>query len=457
MPEEELVAPAEVLDLGGCENAVRDRDDRAVESSYARRVERDVLDLALDVPDADGLADAEDLVGQHEESAEEVFEAALRREGNREAADPDSGQSRREIDAKSRERGEDGDENDGPLEDTAPDREGGGRGRAGSQEAHRGARRQQTDDADEKPCETGDDDEPGASAIVVPAEEGKADRRDGEGVERDGGEECERAAERDETALESPREGSPRERAAREAENTRDEEAREEPRDRNQRPEREDLPEAERARYVAAEERGHPPVELGRRQVAEGGRNLAEGLRADEPDRRPFGGSRLDEQEIEGVVSGLDVSDQIAAGREGVVEGAGRRAAQLFEIADEALVEERLELAGELLTGNLAALRPLEVFARDGPVFLLGGPHVPEERPVRRLALIGIADRFDSRRGRRGRERQKLREGGRDRPRENDGQKESPGESARHRVESVSHRAFRQKNRAQIAAGSVSL
>ena len=195
----------------------------------------------------------------------------------------------------------------------------------------------------------------------------------------------------------------------------------------------------------------------GRREALEGGRNLAEGLRADEPDRGPFGGSRPHEHEVEGVVSGLDVSDQIEAGREGVVEVSGRRAAQLLEIADEALVEERLELAGELLPGNPAALRPLEVLARDGPVLLLGGPDEPEERAVRRLAAVGIADGLGSRGGRRAREGQELRESGRDRPREDDGQKESPGKSAGHRAESVSHRASAGENRAQIAAGSVSL
>jgi hypothetical protein len=151
------------------------------------------------------------------------------------------------------------------------------------------------------------------------------------------------------------------------------------------------------------------------------------------------------------------VSYQIEAGREGVVEVSGRRAAQLFEIADEALVEERLELAGDLLPGNLAALGPLEVFARDGPVLLLGGPDVPEERAVRRLAAVGVADGLDSRGGRRAREGQELRESGRDRPREDDGHKESPGKSAGHLAKSVSHRASAKKNRAQIAAGSVSL
>ena len=144
--------------------------------------------------------------------------------------------------------------------------------------------------------------------------------------------------------------------AAREAEERRrDEEAREEPRDGNQRPEREELPEAERARDVAPEERGHLPVEL---RASSGRRRRPESrgaLRAETSQiAGPSAGSRPHEEEVEGVVSGARC----------VRPDRGRtRSASLKAPADERLSfsrsptkrssRTRLELAGELLRETL--------------------------------------------------------------------------------------------------------
>ena len=94
----------------------------------------------------------QDLVGQDDEPAEEVLEAPLRREGDREAADPEAGERRRQVHA------EDASAATAATRTTIPCRtrrpivseEAGGL--PGGQEAHRGPRRQETDDADEEPA-----------------------------------------------------------------------------------------------------------------------------------------------------------------------------------------------------------------------------------------------------------------------------------------------------------------
>ena len=198
---------------------------------------------------------------------------------------------------------------------------------------------------------------------------------------------------------------------------------------RNEEKEGEELPEPEPS-HGRLQEGGHAAVDRGRREALEGGRNLAEGLRSRRARSRALrpGVVRTSTRSKE-FSPASTWPDELEAGREGVAEISGGRPAQLFEVAHEALVEQRLELAGEVLPGDPAGLRPLEVLARDGPVLLLGGPDVPEERAVRRLAAVGIADGLCSRGGRRAREGQELRESGRGRAREDDGQKREPGEA----------------------------
>ena len=127
VPEKELVATAEVLDLGRHHRPVRDRNDRPLEGADSCRVEGDVLDLALNGPDLHDVADAQDLVREDDDPAEKVLEALLGREGDRDAADPEARERRGEVDTEDSERGDDGPDDDESLQDAAADRERGGR------------------------------------------------------------------------------------------------------------------------------------------------------------------------------------------------------------------------------------------------------------------------------------------------------------------------------------------
>ena len=193
--DEELVAPAPVLDLGRDERAVRDRDDRAVEKAHARGVERDVLDRADGRPDADGVADAHDPVAEDDEAAEEVLEALLRRESERHAADAEAGESGREVDAEARERAEHGRGDHGSPEQQARDRERRRRARALGEEPQRRPPVHEVDEAEEEPRDPEDDDEPRELRVVVAAEKGKGEARDAGAMERHREEESHGTAE----------------------------------------------------------------------------------------------------------------------------------------------------------------------------------------------------------------------------------------------------------------------
>ena len=181
------------------------------------------------------------------------------------------------------------------------------------------------------------------------------------------------------------------------------EEPREEPGGGDQQEEREDLPESDRASDLAAERRRHDPVQLGDREVLEGHWDLAERLRRDEPDRGALGRPRPDEEHVEGLVPAMDRTGTLVVGPEPVVHAAERGAAELLEVAREALVDDGFQLPRDLLARRLRAFRPLEILGRRRPVLPGGSPHESEKRAVRRLALVGVAGRLGrGRRRRRG-------------------------------------------------------
>ena len=97
---EAAVSPgAEVGDVRGGQVRVGDRQERVVEPANPRAPQADRLDDSLVRADLDQVSDPERAVGDEHQRAEEVLERVLRGQGDREAADPQAGEDRPDVEA----------------------------------------------------------------------------------------------------------------------------------------------------------------------------------------------------------------------------------------------------------------------------------------------------------------------------------------------------------------------
>ena len=97
------------------ELGVGHRDHGAIGRADARRVEADLLDGAGLVAEAAEVADAHRLVGEQRQAAEEILERLLGAESDGDAADAESGEQRRDVEAEAAEHADDREGDDHPL------------------------------------------------------------------------------------------------------------------------------------------------------------------------------------------------------------------------------------------------------------------------------------------------------------------------------------------------------
>ena len=94
-----VLARAEVVHRRADERRVGEGDERVVERPDPRRPEAHLLDRAFDVVHLDPVADLERAIGEDRDGAEEVLDGVLARQRDRDAADAEAGEQRRDVHA----------------------------------------------------------------------------------------------------------------------------------------------------------------------------------------------------------------------------------------------------------------------------------------------------------------------------------------------------------------------
>ena len=97
--EQNLVAAAEILQIDGRHDTVRNRNECAFVRSDARRAQSDIFDNAGAIAEAANVSDTEDFVPEYRYAAEKILDRLLRAEADGKAADAKPGQRRAHVES----------------------------------------------------------------------------------------------------------------------------------------------------------------------------------------------------------------------------------------------------------------------------------------------------------------------------------------------------------------------